>query len=116
MRRRITWCCSRSIGPFGRARRSTIVAGFIDDEVRRLISQGHDEAHDILTTHIDALHRIAERLIDQETVDAKDVAEIFFDVPKWEHADDGKSVRIQAPSATETTAGDGVAAAHSEPV
>ena len=91
------------------------VASYIDDEVRALISQAHDEARQILTTHIDALHRIADRLIDQETVNADEVAELFSDVPKWEHALDDHSVRIQAPSSSEASPADGVAAAHSEP-
>ncbi len=90
------------------------VASNIDDEVRALISQAHDEAREILTTHVDALHRIAEHLIDQETVSAKEVGEIFFDVRKWEHADDDVSGRIQAPAQKEQTPADGVAAARSE--
>ena len=47
------------------------------------------------------LHEIrgaeADALIDRETLDAKEVVEIFDDVPKWEHAADG-SMRIQAPN------------------
>jgi cell division protease FtsH len=72
------------------------VAAAVDEEVRFLITQAHDEARAILATHEDALHRIAEALLDKETVDAKAVAELFFDVPKWEHADDG-TIRLKAP-------------------
>lgn len=73
------------------------VASIIDEEVRYLITQAHEEAHTILTTHAEALDRIAEALKERETLDGKDVSEIFFDVPKWEHAADG-SMRIQAPN------------------
>ncbi len=90
------------------------VASFIDDEVRALIAQAHDEAHQILTTHIEALHRIANQLIDQETVGADEVAEIFHDVRKWEHAADDVAVRIQAPAPQDQKPSDGVAAARSD--
>jgi cell division protease FtsH len=72
------------------------VASYIDSEVRKLISQAHDEAQQILTTHEVALHRIADELMEKETIDASAVAEIFFDVPKWEHASNG-AMRIQMP-------------------
>ena len=72
------------------------VAAAVDEEVRFLITQAHDEARAILATHEDALERIAEALLDKETVDAKAVAELFFDVPKWEHAADG-TIRLKAP-------------------
>ena len=91
------------------------VASFIDDEVRKLISQAHDEARQILTTHMDALHRIADELMEKETVNAEEVTALFSDVPKWEHAADDVSVRIQAPASNESSPSDGVAAARSEP-
>jgi cell division protease FtsH len=72
------------------------VAAAVDEEVRFLITQAHDEARTILATHEEALHRIADALLERETVDAKAVAELFFDVPKWEHAADG-SIRLKAP-------------------
>ena len=72
------------------------VATAIDEEVRKLITQAHEEARAILTTHRVALDRLAAELIERETVDAKGVAEILHDVPKWEHAPNG-SLRIQAP-------------------
>ncbi|MDF1595960.1 MAG: ATP-dependent zinc metalloprotease FtsH [Acidimicrobiia bacterium] len=85
------------------------VASFIDAEVRKLISQAHDEARQILSTHEDALHRIAAELMDKETVDAAEVAKIFFDVPKWEHTADG-AMRIQMPNLASSE--DAVAAVH----
>ncbi len=88
------------------------VSAAIDEEVRHLITQAHNEAREILTTHQDALHRIAEVLMDRETVNAAEVAEIFEDVPKWEHTGNGP-LRIQNPASKELTGG-GVAALHSE--
>jgi cell division protease FtsH len=85
------------------------VASFIDAEVRKLISQAHDEAQQILTTHEEALHRIADELMEKETVDSGEVAKIFYDVPKWEHAPNG-AMRIQMPDVV--TSDDAVAAVH----
>ncbi|MDQ3782344.1 MAG: cell division protein FtsH, partial [Actinomycetota bacterium] len=65
--------------------------------VRRLITQAHDEAREILVAHRDALDGIAKALLENETLDAAEVAEVFGDIPKWEHVGNG-SLRIQAPS------------------
>ncbi len=88
---------------------SNEVAAAIDDEVRALLGQGHDEARRILTTHIDALHRLADRLIEVETLAADDIVEILSDVPKWE-AMHGSDPRIQAPAGSPGLV-EGVAAA-----
>jgi len=72
------------------------IAAAIDDEIRKLINQAHEEARQIITTHREALDRIVEVLLEKETVDAADVAEIFSDVPKWEHTEIG-ALRIRLP-------------------
>jgi cell division protease FtsH len=72
------------------------VAAFIDAEVRKMITAAHEEARTILTHHSDAMDRMVEALLEKETVDRSEVAEIFADVPKWEHAFDG-SLRIKYP-------------------
>ncbi len=91
---------------------SNELAAAIDDEVRKLITQAHDEARQIIETHIDALHRIAEALVERETLDADQVAEVFYDVPKWEHAEGG-GFRIRAPE--RAGVGDsGFAASHAD--
>src|SRR5206468_7056598 len=45
------------------------VAREIDDEIRRIIEEGHDVATRVLREHIDDLHRISQILIDRETID-----------------------------------------------
>jgi cell division protease FtsH len=45
------------------------VAREIDDEIRRIIEDGHDIATRVLREHLDDLHRIAQILIDRETID-----------------------------------------------
>ena len=72
------------------------VAAFIDAEVRKMITAAHEEARIILERHSDAMERMVEALLETETVDRDQVAEIFADVPKWEHARDG-SLRIKYP-------------------
>ena len=83
---------------------SNEVAAAIDDEVRSLITQAHDEASQILETHRDALDRIAEQLIEVETLDAEAVSKVLHDVPKWEHTDTG-ALRIKGPDKAGTQAG-----------
>ncbi|MDA2978254.1 MAG: ATP-dependent zinc metalloprotease FtsH [Actinomycetota bacterium] len=72
------------------------VAAAVDDEIRVLMTQAHQEAQTILSAHADALGRIAKALLERETLDAREVVEIFSDVPMWEHSEDG-SIRIKAP-------------------
>jgi cell division protease FtsH len=45
------------------------VAREIDDEVRRIIEEGHDLAVRVLREHINDLHRISQILIERETID-----------------------------------------------
>ncbi|HZQ15410.1 MAG TPA: ATP-dependent zinc metalloprotease FtsH, partial [Gaiellaceae bacterium] len=45
------------------------VAREIDDEIRRIIEEGHDLALQVLREHIDDLHRISQILIERETID-----------------------------------------------
>ena len=48
------------------------VAAEIDEEIRAFIEEGYDKAEDILSTHMDQLHRIAQYLIKFEKVDGPD--------------------------------------------
>jgi cell division protease FtsH len=58
------------------------VAGLIDTEVRGLVDHAHDRARFILTTHRATLDRLAAALIDKETLDDGDLAEVFGDIDK----------------------------------
>jgi cell division protease FtsH len=46
------------------------VAREIDDEIRRIIEDGHDIATRVLKEHLDDLHRISNILIEHETIDS----------------------------------------------
>ena len=58
------------------------VAGQIDDEVRRLVDYAHDRARFILTTHRSTLDRLASSLVEKETLDDGDLAQVFGDIDK----------------------------------
>jgi cell division protease FtsH len=45
------------------------VAREIDDEIRRIIEEGHEMAHKVLREHMEQLHRISNILIERETID-----------------------------------------------
>jgi cell division protease FtsH len=57
------------------------VAARIDAEVRRLIEEAHDEAREILVTHRKTLDRMADALVEKETLDTPEVLAILADVP-----------------------------------
>jgi cell division protease FtsH len=58
------------------------VAFEIDNEVRRMIDQAHDEALEILQEHRQKLDQMAALLIERETIDKEDVERLLTDVPK----------------------------------
>jgi cell division protease FtsH len=58
------------------------VASQIDDEVRQLIEQAHDEAWDVLVTYRDVLDDMVLKLLEKETLTKADLTEIFASVGK----------------------------------
>ncbi|HRN30504.1 MAG TPA: AAA family ATPase, partial [Terrimesophilobacter sp.] len=59
---------------------SESIAERVDDEVRALIEQAHDEAWHALSTNRDILDKLASELLDKETLDHNQLAELFTDV------------------------------------
>ncbi|MDP9020473.1 MAG: ATP-dependent zinc metalloprotease FtsH [Actinomycetota bacterium] len=59
------------------------VAARIDAEVRTLIEHAHAEAAEILRQHRQTLDRLADALVERETVDTPELIEIFADLPVW---------------------------------
>jgi cell division protease FtsH len=49
----------------------------IDDEIKRLIDDNKKRAHDILTTHLDQLHTMADALIRWETIGEQQINDIM---------------------------------------
>ncbi|MER2136635.1 MAG: cell division protein FtsH, partial [Arthrobacter sp.] len=58
------------------------VAYVVDEEVRRLLDNAHDEAYQILTENRDVLDRLALELLERETLNQAEIAEVFRDVRK----------------------------------
>ncbi len=58
------------------------IAETIDEEVRALIDQAHDEAWQVLNTNRDTLDRLATELLEKETLDHTQLAAIFEGIEK----------------------------------
>jgi len=58
---------------------SEATAAQIDEEVRDLVVGSYERATKLITDHKDALIAVAEALIERETIDSKDLDEIFAD-------------------------------------
>jgi len=58
------------------------VAAAVDDEVTKLIEAAHDEAWEILVENRDVLDNLVLALLERETLDKAEVAEIFADIRK----------------------------------
>lgn len=66
---------------FGRARNySEDVAAAIDKEMRSLIDIAYNKAEALLKANMDKLHRVAEALLEKETIDGKEFEELFIEV------------------------------------
>ena len=71
------------LGEFGQSRDySEGVATSIDAEVRALLEQAHNEAYQVLVENRDILDALARELLEKETLDHIQIAEIFKDVKK----------------------------------
>ncbi len=69
---------------FGRqTSQSDSVSALIDTETRKFIDTAHATAFEILLTHRDTLEKFAKALMERETLDRKDINEIFKDLPPW---------------------------------
>jgi cell division protease FtsH len=58
------------------------IAAIVDEEVRALIDAAHDEAYAVLTENRHVLDRLALALLERETLNQKDLVEIFADIVK----------------------------------
>ncbi len=58
------------------------VAAVVDEEVRKLIEQAHDEAWHVINDNRDILDRLVLELLEKETLGAKELAEIFAPIVK----------------------------------
>jgi cell division protease FtsH len=81
------------------------VAREIDDEIRRIIEEGHDIATRVLREHLDDLHRISQILIERETIDrdqferlvSGEAEDTVFPAPPPESTEDAKPAAERKP-------------------
>ncbi|KJQ53390.1 ATP-dependent zinc metalloprotease FtsH [Microbacterium sp. SA39] len=67
----------------GRGREySERVAERVDAEVRALIEQAHNEAYEVISANRDILDKLALALLEEETLDHNQIAEIFTEIKK----------------------------------
>ncbi|KAI3980612.1 hypothetical protein MKX01_025177 [Papaver californicum] len=58
---------------------SMATADIVDAEVRELVKKAYARATQIINTHIDILHKLAQLLIEKETVDGEEFMSLFID-------------------------------------
>ncbi|EEF52836.1 Cell division protease ftsH, putative [Ricinus communis] len=58
---------------------SMATADVVDAEVRELVEKAYSRAKQIITTHIDILHKLAQLLVEKETVDGEEFMSLFID-------------------------------------
>jgi cell division protease FtsH len=78
---------------------SDTVAAKIDEEIRRLVEEAHDEAREILLKYREKLDLMVERLLEKETLEKEEVAEILAEVAKQSPANPLERTRIRREAA-----------------
>ncbi len=81
------------------------VAARIDAEVRRLIESAHAVARHIIETNRAVLDRLARELVERETVDVDQVAEIFAAVQPYAGAGLGRASAVATSDTAPTRSG-----------
>jgi len=73
---------------------SDSLAEAVDEQMRDLLEQAHNEAYEVLNANRDILDKLALALLEKETLDHTEIAEIFTDVkklperPQWLSSDE----------------------------
>ncbi len=84
---------------------SDVVAAKIDSEVRRLVEEAHDEAREIVLRYRDKLDLMVERLLEKESLEKEEVAEILAEVAKQSPANPLERTRIRREARDASTPG-----------
>ncbi|MEO8323253.1 MAG: cell division protein FtsH, partial [Actinomycetota bacterium] len=79
------------------------VAAKIDEEIHRLVEEAHDEAREILTKYRDKLDLMSERLLEKESLEKEEVAEILAEVAKQSPDNPVERARIRREQRREET-------------
>ncbi len=79
---------------------SESVAAMIDAEIRKLIENAHQEAFDILVANRTILDEMVLILLEKETLNKEEIAEIFAKVTPWAHRPAWTGSITRVPSKT----------------
>ena len=82
---------------------SEATAQKIDDEVKRLVQAGYDDAKRILTENMDGLHRLARTLLDLETLTGDEIAKILNGEEIVRDEETGVAIELSSNSAVPET-------------
>ena len=74
---------------------SDATAAEVDHEVIRILKESYDQAKQLLSEHREAMNRIAEYLIEKETITGKQFMDLFYEVEGIDPAEAKKEARIQ---------------------
>jgi cell division protease FtsH len=72
-------------------------AKLIDQEVKALVMGGYNKAHELLTDNRDKLENLAVALLERETLDAKEILEIFEGKKPDDSNNKGEGISTQQP-------------------
>jgi len=75
---------------------SEYTAQKIDQEVRRIITETYDKTSQMIKENLDALNRIANALLEKETLDSHDIDQIMADGKKPQEGEEALSQEPQA--------------------
>ncbi len=92
---------------------SNETATFIDEEVKALIAQCYEKAKSILSEHLDTMDKIAQFLIEKETITGKEFMKIYREAenipePTEEEQEENKRKRLYATRAESALVGEDV--------
>jgi cell division protease FtsH len=82
---------------------SDVVAAKIDSEIRRLVEEAHDEAREILLKYRPKLDLMVERLLEKESLEKEEIAEILAEVAKQSPANPLERTRLRREARDRTT-------------
>lgn len=121
------WGMSEAIGPINLSERSGSdflgnefsmgrehsdeIARRVDEEIERMLREAQDRAEEIIRGNIEAMHRIAEALLEYETISGLEVKQLYEGLPPSELRGGKKAVESQQappplpPTAPETSTG-----------
>ena len=77
---------------------SDATAAEVDHEVIRILKESYDKAKQLLSEHRETMNRIAEYLIEKETITGKEFMDLFYEVEGIDPSEAKKEARIQEKS------------------